>query len=486
MAFVVADRVKETTTTVGTGAVALAGAVIGFRTFGSGVGNSNTTYYAIVSQTANEWEVGYGTLDATSANLARTTVFSSSSGGTLVSFSAGTKDVFVTQPATRTLVQTNAGATTNGVFYYNGSGIAATGAALTFDGTDFATTGTSTGVSFIPTGSAVPANGMYLPAANTIGFSTNSAVRAYINASGNFGLAQLPNAWGTNYSSFDVKTAGSLSGSLTAAPIVSLSTNAYNDNTNWLYKAVASTAATNYSQTGGYHYWYNAAAGTAGNTVTFNQAMTLTPTNNLLIGTATDGKRLTVSDTAESTATFIRANNTVGNEGLIDFQMQNSSNAAVIYAQIGSSINANTAGAVNGSFVINTANASVVTEKARVDNAGNLQMQAGGVMPYAPAPASLNTTSTLTNANIQAQLINTTGTSYTVTMPLGSTLDTLADWSTTNIAYDFVIINTASGTITMAVNTGVTSLGSLSITTGTSARYRIRRTAASTYVLYRL
>ena len=486
MAFVVADRVKETTTTVGTGAVVLGGAVTGFRTFGSGVGNSNTTYYAIVSQTANEWEVGYGTLDATSANLSRTTVLSSSNGGAAVPFTAGTKDVFVTQPATRTLVQANGGAAANGIFYYNGSAIAANAAALTFDGTNFATTGTATAASLIPTDSTAPVNGMYLPAANTVGFSTNTTARAYINASGNFGLAQLPNAWGTNYSSFDVKTAGSLSGSITAAPIVSLSTNAYNDNTNWLYKAVASTAATNYSQSGGYHYWYNAVAGTSGNTVTFNQAMTLTPTSNLLIGTATDGKRLTVSDSIESTATFIRTNNTVANKNLLDFQMQNSSNAAVIYAQVGSTINVNTAGAVNGSLVINTANASVVAEKARVDSAGNVQLQAGSVMPYAPTPESISAATTLTNANIQTQIINTTGTTYTVTMPLGTTLDTLADWAAVNLSYDFSIINTASGTITMAVNTGVTSLGTLTITAATSARFRIRRTAASTYVLYRL
>ena len=125
-------------------------------------------------------------------------------------------------------------------------------------------------------------------------------------------------------------------------------------------------------------------------------------------------------------------------------------------------------------------------EKMRIDTVGNMQMQAGAVMPYAPAPASISTTATLTNANIQAQIINTTGTTYTVTMPLGTTLETLATWATTNIGYDFFVINTASGTITMAVNTGVTSLGTLTIATGVSAQFRIRRTAANTFVLYRL
>jgi hypothetical protein len=103
-----------------------------------------------------------------------------------------------------------------------------------------------------------------------------------------------------------------------------------------------------------------------------------------------------------------------------------------------------------------------------------------------PTPASISTTATLTNANIQTHIINTTGTSYTVTMPLGTTLETLAAWASVDMGYDFSIINTASGTITMAVNTGVTSLGGLTIATGISAQFRIRRNAANTFVMYRL
>jgi hypothetical protein len=127
-----------------------------------------------------------------------------------------------------------------------------------------------------------------------------------------------------------------------------------------------------------------------------------------------------------------------------------------------------------------------LTERMRIDTVGNVQVQAGAVMPYAPAPASISTTATLTNANIQSQIINTTGTTYTVTMPLGTTLETLATWATTNVGYDFFVINTATGIITMAVNTGVTSLGLLTIAAATSAHFRIRRTAANTFVLYRL
>jgi hypothetical protein len=98
MAFVLADRVKETTTTTGTGTVTLLGASTGYQSF-SAIGNANTTYYTIAGQTGSEWEVGIGTYTSSGTTLARTSVIASSNSGSLVSFSAGTKDVFVTYPA---------------------------------------------------------------------------------------------------------------------------------------------------------------------------------------------------------------------------------------------------------------------------------------------------------------------------------------------------------------------------------------------------
>jgi len=100
MAFVIADRVKETTTTAGTGTITLAGAATGFQSFAV-VGNANTTYYCIAAQSGNEWEVGIGTYTSSGTTLARTTVFANSSGTqpSALSFAAGTKDVFVTYPA---------------------------------------------------------------------------------------------------------------------------------------------------------------------------------------------------------------------------------------------------------------------------------------------------------------------------------------------------------------------------------------------------
>ena len=106
MALVLDDRVRETSSTTGTGTLNLGGAVGGFQTFVAGVGDGNTTYYAIVHRTEDEWELGVGTVtDATTDTLARTTVISSSNSDSAVSFSAGTKDVFVTQPASKAVYE---------------------------------------------------------------------------------------------------------------------------------------------------------------------------------------------------------------------------------------------------------------------------------------------------------------------------------------------------------------------------------------------
>ena len=100
MALVIADRVRETTTTAGTGTVTLGGAYAGFQSF-SVIGNGNTTYYAIVDSATGAWEVGIGTYTASGTTLSRDTVLSSSNSGSLVNFAAGTKDVIVTQPSER-------------------------------------------------------------------------------------------------------------------------------------------------------------------------------------------------------------------------------------------------------------------------------------------------------------------------------------------------------------------------------------------------
>jgi hypothetical protein len=106
MALVINDRVKETSTTQGTGDITLAGAVTGFISFNSGIGTSNTTYYAIFEQGTNNFEVGLGTLSG-STTLQRDTVLSNSAGNTSkINFNSGgtsTLNVFCTMPAEKSV-----------------------------------------------------------------------------------------------------------------------------------------------------------------------------------------------------------------------------------------------------------------------------------------------------------------------------------------------------------------------------------------------
>lgn len=99
MPLVLKDRVRETTTTTGTGSITLAGAVAGFQSF-SAIGDGNTTYYAIVDKTNNTWETGVGLVSTSGGTtLARVQITDSSNSGAVVDFASGTKDVFVTASA---------------------------------------------------------------------------------------------------------------------------------------------------------------------------------------------------------------------------------------------------------------------------------------------------------------------------------------------------------------------------------------------------
>ena len=106
MALVVKDRVRETTTTTGTGTITLGGAATGFQSF-SVIGDSNTTFYTIQLSNTNEWEVGVGTYTLSGTTLSRDTILESSNSGSAVNFSAGSKDVFVTYPAEKAIYQGN-------------------------------------------------------------------------------------------------------------------------------------------------------------------------------------------------------------------------------------------------------------------------------------------------------------------------------------------------------------------------------------------
>ena len=102
MAFVIGDRVQETSTTTGTGTIVLAGAVTSYQSFAV-IGNGNTTYYTISEQSGSNWEVGIGTYYSGNVSLSRTTILASSNANAIVNFGTGVKAVFVTYPAEKAI-----------------------------------------------------------------------------------------------------------------------------------------------------------------------------------------------------------------------------------------------------------------------------------------------------------------------------------------------------------------------------------------------
>ena len=188
--------------------------------------------------------------------------------------------------------------TANGVAYLNGSKSVTSGSALTFDGTNFATTGTASATKMIPTGGSATGNGMYLPASNTLAWSNNGSETMRLDSAGNLGLGVTPSAWNSVYRSMQLGTTGAISGR-TDTTLLELAANAYrNSGGSFIY--LTTDLAARYDIAAGVHRWYNAASGTAGNAITFTQAMTLDASGNLGLGVTTvlGRAQFNVSDTS--------------------------------------------------------------------------------------------------------------------------------------------------------------------------------------------
>ena len=134
MAFILADRVRETSSAPGTGTVTLLGAVTGYQTFSASIGANNTTYYVIADQSGTNWEVGLGTIGSGGTTLARTTVLSSSNSGSLVNFSSGTQDVFCDYPAEKAIITNDVGDVLVNQSYDQGTGVLQVTGQSTFNG----------------------------------------------------------------------------------------------------------------------------------------------------------------------------------------------------------------------------------------------------------------------------------------------------------------------------------------------------------------
>lgn len=220
MALVLADRVKETTTTTGTGTVTLLGASTGFQSFAA-VGNANTTYYTITAQTGTEWEVGIGTYTSSGTTLSRTTVLSSSNGGSAVNFSAGTKDVFVTYPSSRSVYAdgTTLTATNSSVLPIASGGTNST-ATATAGGIGY---GTGTAHAYTSAGSSgqvVTSAGAGAPTFTTATNANTASAIVQRDASGNFSAGTITAALTGNVTGNVTGSSGSTTGNAATATVL--------------------------------------------------------------------------------------------------------------------------------------------------------------------------------------------------------------------------------------------------------------------------
>ena len=176
MALILADRVKETSTTTGNGVFTLAGAATGFQSFAI-VGNGNTTFYCIAGQGTSEWEVGIGTYASAGTTLTRTTVLSNSSATqpSALSFAAGTKDVFVTYPSEKSV---NLDASGNATAL--GTPVAFTGTNITGTATAFTASNVTTNANLTGEATSSGSNAVTLTNSAVIG----KVITGYVSGAG--------------------------------------------------------------------------------------------------------------------------------------------------------------------------------------------------------------------------------------------------------------------------------------------------------------
>jgi hypothetical protein len=241
MTLVLADRVLETATSPGTGAVSLLGATTGYQSFLTGVGNGNTTYYAIVDQAGANWEVGLGTYNSTGSVLTRTTPLSGSA-ATPVNFVAGTQNVFVAYPAEKAV--------------YQGGPLSATSVTTPI-----------------------------IESATTLQLQTNGTTTAVtIDALQNVGIGVTPSTWTTGTNILQIGSKSSLWQGAGGGINVS---NNYYITSGGVYTYLTTGYASLYSQSNGTHAWSTAPSGTAGTTATFTTVMSLDASGNLLLTNGT-------------------------------------------------------------------------------------------------------------------------------------------------------------------------------------------------------
>jgi len=254
-----------------------------------------------------------------------------------------------------------------------GSGTPNTGAFTTLSATGVASFAAGSAAAPAITRTGDTDTGIFFPAANTLAFSTNGTEDARFDASGNFGLGVTPAAWGAG-SSVLQNPGGAFWNFGTGS--LNVSCNNYFDGSNYRYRVNGNSSY--YNQSSGIHSWYTAASGTAGNPITFTQAMTLDASGNLGVGTTTPLRKLTSGGTSGELVLLGTGADGVEDAliGRISSQTRTSGSASTSSF---ASIEFRTGGfpwysTGNIRFLTNSGDGTsgAGTERARIDSSGNL------------------------------------------------------------------------------------------------------------------
>jgi hypothetical protein len=221
-----------------------------------------------------------------------------------------------------------------------------------------------------------------------------------------------------------------------------------------------------------------------------SERMRIDTSGNVGIGTTLPSKQLMVYTASNSLQiqSVVRNANTGTGVAAIGFNVADTSEGDYTQAGIGL-----VRGVANGSGSLafynkgsgTASNFTTADEKMRIDTSGYTQFSGNLVMPYQGAPTTKNAAATLSGAELVTGILSYTGAAATVNLPTGTNIEGALTWSANNVSLDFFVINTGSGICTIGAN-GNTTLGALTVAAATSAQFRIRRTAANTFTVYRL
>jgi len=275
-----------------------------------------------------------------------------------------------TDTITLTANPTLSAGTANGVLYLNGSKVATSGSALTFNGTVLYTNG-KIGVGETSPSALVEArntsivrmdadaSAVYFGSGNNypVSFKVNDTERMRLDSSGNLGLGVTPSAWASTYRAYQVGQAGSLFGLTNDQDRVGVSSNAYFDTTDSRWEYIGTGYAMRYDQNAGEHQWYTAASGTINTAITFTQAMTLDASGKLGIGVTNPSASLDV----RGSAPYMYVSDTVG------------ANKAAFVAEATNTI-VNVGSTYLGTAAVPLALVAGGTERARITSGGMFQV----------------------------------------------------------------------------------------------------------------